>query len=103
MPLLGVSLTLNTPTLGGVLHGYPHDREAVDRIANFPLRGLFGLLPGAVRRGVFRRLPSELSALAVFAGPPSVAHAEALLRGVDVEVGDSSTSRSTRSASGSRT
>ncbi len=83
VPLIGVSLTLNTPALGGVLHGYPHDREAVDRIANFPLRGLFGLLPGAVRRGVFRRLPSELSALAVFAGPASVAHAEALLRGVD--------------------
>jgi hypothetical protein len=83
VPLLGVSLTLNTPALGGVLHGYPHDREAVDRIANFPLRGLFGLLPSPVRRGVFHRLPSELSALAVFAGPPSVAHAEALLRGVD--------------------
>jgi hypothetical protein len=83
VPLLGVSLTLNTPALGGVLHGYAHDPEAVDRIANFPLRGLFGLLPGPVRRGVFRRLPSELSALAVFAGPPSVAHAEALLRGVD--------------------
>jgi hypothetical protein len=81
--LLGVSLTLNTPALGGVLHGYPHDREAVERIANFPLRGLFGLLPGPVRRGVFRRLPSELSAVAVFAGPPSVAHTEALLRGVD--------------------
>jgi Lactate racemase N-terminal domain len=81
--LLGVSLTLNTPALGGVLHGYPHDREAVDRIANFPLRGLFGLLPGPVRRGVFRRLPSELSAVAVFAGPPSVAHTEALLRGVE--------------------
>jgi hypothetical protein len=81
--LLGVSLTLNTPALGGVLHGYPHDPEAVDRIANFPLRGLFGILPGPVRRGVFRHLPSELSALAVFAGPPSVAHAEALLRGVD--------------------
>src|SRR6187551_358999 len=81
VPLLGVSLTLNTPALGGVLHGYPHDREAVDRIANSPLRGLFGLLPGPVRRGVFRHLPSELSALAVFAGPPSVAHAEALVRG----------------------
>jgi hypothetical protein len=81
--LLGVSLTLNTPALGGVLHGYPHDPEAVRRIANFPLGGLFGLLPGPVRRGVLRRLPSELSASAVFAGPPSVAHAEALLRGVD--------------------
>ena len=83
--LLGVSLTLNTPTLGGVLHGYPHDLEAVHRIANFPLGGLFGLLPGPVRRGVLRRLPSELSATAVFAGPPSVAHAEALLRGVEAK------------------
>ena len=83
VPLLGVSLTLNTPMLGGVMQGYPHDREAVNRIANFPLRGLFGLLPGAVRRSVLRHLPSELSALAVFAGPPSVAHAEALLRGVE--------------------
>jgi Lactate racemase N-terminal domain len=81
--LLGVSLTLNTPALGGILHGYPHEREAVDRVANFPLRGLFGLLPGPVRRGVLRRLPSELSAVAVFAGPPSVAHTEALLRGVE--------------------
>jgi hypothetical protein len=81
--LLGVSLTLNTPALGGILHGYPHEREAVDRVANFPMRGLFGLLPGPVRRGVLRRLPSELSAVAVFAGPPSVAHTEALLRGVE--------------------
>ena len=80
--LVGVSLTLSTPVLGGVLHGYPHDREAVERIASFPFRGLFSLLPGPVRRGVLRRLPNELSTLAVFAGPPSVAHAEALLRGV---------------------
>jgi hypothetical protein len=86
--LLGVSLTLNTPVLGGVLQGYPYDSEAVRRIANFPLRGLFGLLPGAVRRGVLRRLPSELSAFAVFAGPPSVAHAEALLRGVESRSAD---------------
>ena len=81
--LIGVSLTLNTPALGGVLHGYPHDRETVDRIAGFPLRGLFGLLPGPVRIGVLRHLPSELSSVAVFAGPPSVAHSEALLRGIE--------------------
>ncbi|HEV8603219.1 MAG TPA: lactate racemase domain-containing protein [Gaiellaceae bacterium] len=83
VPVTGVSLTLNTPALGGVLQGYPYDRQAVDRIANFPLRGLFGLLPGPLRRGVLRRLPNELSAFAVFAGPPSVAHAEALLLGVE--------------------
>ena len=83
--LIGVSLTLSTPALGGILHGYPHDPEAVDRVARFPLRGLFGLLPGPIRRGFLRRLPTELSTLAVFAGPPSVAHAEALLRGVDAK------------------
>ena len=83
--LIGVSLTLNTPTLGGVLQGYPHDRQAVDRVAHFPLRGLFSLVPGAIRRAFLRRLPTELSTLAVFAGPPSVAHAEALLRGVDAK------------------
>jgi hypothetical protein len=81
--VIGVSLTLNTPALGGVLHGYPHDRETVDRIARFPMRGLFGLLPGPVRIGVLRHLPSDLSSVAVFAGPPSVAHSEALLRGVE--------------------
>lgn len=83
VPLIGVSLTLNTPTLGGMLQGYPYDPDAVDRIASFPLRGLFGLLPGNVRRRVLRHLPSDISTMAVFGGPPSVAHAEALLRGIE--------------------
>jgi hypothetical protein len=83
VPLIGVSLTLNTPALGGMLQGYPYDVEAVDRIASFPLRGLFGLLPGNVRRRVLRHLPSDISTMAVFGGPPSVAHAEALLRGIE--------------------
>jgi hypothetical protein len=83
--LIGVSLTLSTPALGGVLQGYPHDPQAIDRVARFPLRGLFSMLPGPVRRGFLRRLPAEIRALAVFAGPPSVAHAEALLRGVDAK------------------
>lgn len=83
--LIGVSLTLSTPALGGVLQGYPHDRQAVERVARFPLRGVFGLLPGPIRRGFLRRLPAELRPLAVFAGPPSVAHAEALLRGVEAK------------------
>ena len=83
--LIGVSVTLNTPTFGGVLQGYPYDPHAVDRVAQFPLRWLFSLLPGPVRRAFLRRLPTELSTLAVFAGPPSVAHAEALLRGVEAK------------------
>jgi Lactate racemase N-terminal domain len=83
VPVLGVSLTLNTPALTGLLHGYPYDREAVARVARFPFSGIFGRLPGIVRRRVLHSLPSELSAFAVYAGPPSVAHAEALLRGVE--------------------
>jgi Lactate racemase N-terminal domain len=83
VPVLGVSLTLNTPALTGIFHGYPHDPAAVARVASFPLRGTFDLLPRIVRLRVLRSLPSEISAFAVFAGPPSVAHAEALLRGVE--------------------
>ncbi|MBA2567717.1 MAG: DUF2088 domain-containing protein [Actinobacteria bacterium] len=83
IPVIGVSLTLNTPALTGLLQGYPHDPEAVRRIARFPLSGVFGRLPGIVRRRVLRNLPSELSAFAVYSGPPAVAHAEALLRAVE--------------------
>ena len=82
-PVVGVSLTLNTPALTGVLQGYPHDPDAVARVARFPLRGAFGLLPAVVRRRILRALPNELTAFAVFAGSPSVAHAEAMLRGVE--------------------
>ena len=84
VPLMGASLVLNHPRLGGALRGYPYDAEAVDRIARSPARHLFGALPGRIRGAVLRSLPSELTAAAAFAGPPSVAHAEALLRGVEL-------------------
>jgi hypothetical protein len=82
--LLGVSLVLNHPRLGGLLGGYPYEAEALERIARSPLRRGFGLLPRPVRARVFRSLPLELTTAAVFAGPPSVAHAEALLRGIQI-------------------
>jgi hypothetical protein len=84
VPLLGVSLVLNLPRLGGLLGGYPHDPEALDRIVRSPLRRGFSALPGTPRARVFGSLPLELTAAAVFAGRPSVAHAEALLRGIDL-------------------
>jgi hypothetical protein len=40
------------------------------------------MLPGGLRAYVLRSLPLERSVAATFAGPPSVAHTEALLRGV---------------------
>ena len=83
-PVVGASLVLNHPRLGQTFGDYPYDEAALDRIARSPLRHLFGLLPGALRGFVFRSLPLERTAAAAYAGPPSVAHAEALLRGVEL-------------------
>jgi Lactate racemase N-terminal domain len=84
MPVVGVSLAVNHPHFSGPVHGYPYDPEALERVASSPLRPVFGLLPASVRARVFRSLRAEASAAAVYAGPPSVAHAEALLRAVDL-------------------
>jgi hypothetical protein len=81
--LIGASLVLNQPRLTGVARGYPYEPEALERIAGSPLRRGFGLLPGFARDQVMKSLRRELTAGAAFAGPPSVAHAEALLRAVE--------------------
>ena len=81
--LIGVSLLLNQPLYTGAARGYPYDPESFDRIARSPLRRGFGVLPGFVRARVMRSFRRELTAAAAFAGPPSVAHAEALLRAVE--------------------
>jgi Lactate racemase N-terminal domain len=83
VPVTGVALTLNPPALTGAFHGYPHDDRALERIAASPVRLLFGLAPGALRSRLLASLPRELTASAVLGGPPSVAHIEALLRGLD--------------------
>ena len=82
-PVLGVSLALNHPRLGGAVQGYPYDADAVGRVARSPLRRLYAVLPRAVRVRVLQSLRSELTATAAFAGPPSVAHTEALLRAIE--------------------
>jgi hypothetical protein len=82
VPVIGASLTLNHPRLAGAARGYPYDEEALERIAGSPLRRPFGLLPGWARDRIIRSVRRELTAAAAYGGPPSVAHAEALLRGV---------------------
>jgi hypothetical protein len=82
-PLIGVSLTLDLPRLSGALRGYPYEPEAVDRVTSSRLARIFGLLPAPVRMQMLSSLPLELTTSAAFAGPPSVAHAEALLRSVE--------------------
>ncbi|HZT17028.1 MAG TPA: lactate racemase domain-containing protein [Gaiellaceae bacterium] len=80
LPVTGVSLALNLPRVAGPFAGYPHDDEAMARLLRSRMRWLFQVAPGRVRRRVLERLPRELTAVAVFGGPPSVAHTEALLR-----------------------
>ena len=83
VPLVGVSLALDTPRLTGALHGYPHDADAAERLTRLPLRRLLTRLPGAIQRPALARVPRVLTASGVYAGPPSVAHAEALLRATE--------------------
>ena len=82
--LIGVSLVLDLPRLAGTFRGYPDERETLDRVVRSPLRAGFSLLPAAARFDVLTRQARVLATTAAFAGPPSVAHAEALLRGVEL-------------------
>lgn len=83
VPLVGASLVLNLPRMTGALRGFPYEEAAVDRVVRSPVRRLYALLPAPARERVLHSLPLELTAAAAFAGPPSVAHAEALLRSVE--------------------
>ncbi len=83
VPLIGVSLVLNAPQLvASSLRGFPHDEHTTERIAGSPLRRALALVPGPVRARVIRSLRRDLTAAGVFAGPPAVVHAEALLRAI---------------------
>ena len=84
VPLFGVSVVLNHPQLPGVLNGYPYDPDADERIARSPLRYPFAAAPEGVRRRVLRSLRGVRTAAAVLGGPPSVVHAEALLRAIEL-------------------
>jgi hypothetical protein len=84
VPVIGVSLVLNHPEISGALRGYPYEPEALERIARSPLRFGFAALPDFARRRFLRSMPTERTVAAAFAGPPSVAHAEALLRTVQL-------------------
>ena len=86
VPLFGVSLVLNHPHFAGLLRGYPYDPEAAERIARSPLRRRLLGLAGSGAQRVLRTLRGTRTAAAVLAGPPSVAHAEALLRAIELRL-----------------
>jgi len=81
--VIGTSLVLTLPRLTGMLRGYPYQEESVEYLLRSPMRRVFGVLPGFVRRRALRSIPASRGISAAFSGPPSVAHAEALLRGTE--------------------
>ena len=83
VPVIGASLVLNQPLMTGAARGYPFEPEAIERIARSPVLRGFALLPGFARDRMMKSIRRELTAAAAYAGPPSVAHAEALLRAVE--------------------
>lgn len=83
-PVLGVSLVLDLPRFSGALHDYPEDTEALERVARSWSRAVLSHLPGWTRREILERQGRRIAATAAFGGPPSVAHAEALVRGVEL-------------------
>lgn len=82
--LTGVSLALDLPRIADAAYGYPYDPLAAERIGRSHAARLFHLVPSPLRLRVLRSLPTSLTAAAAFAGPPSVAHAEALVRATDL-------------------
>ena len=84
VPVLGLSLVLDHPRVVGLYRGYPWDPEARRALARSPFRRLLNLAPAVVRRRLLATVARELTVVAALAGPPSVAHAESLVRGVAV-------------------
>jgi hypothetical protein len=84
VPLVGLSLVLDRPRTTGLYRGYPWSPDTVEAITRSPFRRLLNAAPAVVRRRVLAGAPRELAVVAALAGPPSVAHAEALVRGTAV-------------------
>jgi hypothetical protein len=82
--LVGVSLVLDHPRLSGAFRDYPHRPESLEHVRTSPFRRLYSALPSGARRSILGDLGRSLAATAVYAGTPSVAHAEALVRMVDL-------------------
>jgi hypothetical protein len=84
VPVIGLSLVLDRPRTAGLYRGYPWRPEAIQAVGRSPLRRLLNASPAVVRRRVLAGAPRDLEIVAALAGPPSVAHAEALVRGTAV-------------------
>lgn len=84
VPVVGLSLVLDRPRLTGPYRGYPWDAGARRALTRSPVRRIANALPEALRGSLVARLSHDVSVVAALAGRPSVAHAEALVRGAAV-------------------
>jgi hypothetical protein len=84
VPVVGLSLVLDRPRATGLHSGYPWSAEGRRALARSPFRRLLNLAPAGIRRRVLSGIAREVNAVAALAGPPTVAHAEALVRGAAV-------------------
>ena len=81
----GISLVLDHPRLTGRFRGYPHEALSLEHVIRSPLRRLFSRASrAALRRRLLRDQGRRIATTAAYGGTPSVAHAEALLRGVEL-------------------
>jgi Lactate racemase N-terminal domain len=83
-PVIGVSLVLDRPHATGLYRGYPWAEDARRALARSPFRRLLNLSPAVLRRRLLAGIGREVCVVAALAGPPSVAHAEALVRGAAI-------------------
>ena len=79
-----VSLVLDHPRITGRFRDYPHGPASLEHVSRSPFRRLYSFLPASVRRSILRDQARAIVATAAFAGSPAVAHAEALLRAVEL-------------------
>jgi len=82
--IIGVSLVLDHPHMTGKHRDYPSSPQALTSLARSPFRRVLNVLPGVLREQTLKRVGREVAATGVLAGPPAVAHAEALLRGISL-------------------
>ena len=85
VPVVGLSLVLDHPRTAGLYRGYPWSSDAIAVVACSPFRRLLNVAPAVLRRRVLAGARREHAVVAALAGPPSVAHAEALVRGTAVK------------------
>jgi hypothetical protein len=80
VPLVGLSLVLDRPRLTGPYAGFPWEADARRALARSPFRRLVNAAPAGLRRRFVASRAYDVKVVAALAGPPSVAHAEAIVR-----------------------